>query len=42
MGFFVLFLVQGFFGVLLEALGIFWGFKPPLDHPCHLKSGVPP
>ena len=23
---------------------IFWGFDfcPPFDHPCHLKSGVPP
>ena len=40
--FVVLFLVQGCFGVLLEALGILGGFKPPLDHPCHLKSGVPP
>ena len=29
--FLVLFLVQGCFGVLLEALGIFWGFKPPLE-----------
>ena len=37
-------LVQGFWGVLFEALGISWGvlFLPPFDHPCHLKSGVPP
>ena len=38
------FLVQGFFGVLLEAQEIFFGswLLAPFDHPCHLKSRVPP
>ena len=38
------FLVQGFLAVLLEALRIFLGFEfcPHFDHPCHLKSKVPP
>ena len=30
------FLVQGFFGVLIPPP------HPPFDHPCHLKSGLPP
>ena len=35
-------MVQGFFWVLIETLGIFgrFLFLPPLDHLCHLKSGV--
>ena len=42
-----LILVHNFWGVLFEALGIFffWGggrFLPPLDRSCHLRSGVPP
>ena len=41
-GIFCVIFGPGIFWGLLEALGIFWGFKPPLDHPCHLKSGVPP
>ena len=35
--------VQGFFWVLFEALGIFTPTPPPLlDHPCLFKSGIPP
>ena len=36
-------MLQGFFWVLIETLGIFGGFLflPPFDHLCHLKSGVP-
>ena len=32
------------FFFFFEAQGIFlgFGFCPPFDHPCHLKSGVPP
>ena len=35
---------RDFFGILLEALGIFLGFDflPLFDHPRHLKLGVPP
>ena len=33
---------HGIFVVLNFGPGLFWGFDlPPLDHPCHLKSGVP-
>ena len=36
-------MVQGFFLLLIETLGIFgrFLFLPPFDHLCHLKSGVP-
>ena len=42
-----LILVHNFWGVLFEALGIFFflrggRFLPPLDRSCHLRSGVPP
>ena len=31
------------FFIMFEALGIFWVWLlPPSDHPCHLKSRVPP
>ena len=30
--------MQGFFGLCWKTRG----FCPPFDHPCHLKSGVPP
>ena len=40
---------KGFFGfskLKLLVRGFFWGFVflafPPFEHPCHLKSGVPP
>ena len=34
---------HGIFVMLNFGPGIFWGFDlPPLGHPCHLKSGVPP
>ena len=34
--------VQGFFWVLLEAVGIFLGLLASFHHPRHLKSPVPP
>ena len=46
MGFFggVSFWSRDFLGVLLEPLGIFFGFwfLPPFDHPHYLNSGVCP
>ena len=37
---------KDFFGFEIFDLGIFGGFGfwflPPFDHPCHLKSGLPP
>ena len=34
---------MGFLGGLNFGAGIFWGLIfPPFDHPCHLKSRVPP
>ena len=33
----------GVFWILFKALGIFGvSFLPPFNHPCHLKSRVPP
>ena len=53
LGVFKIFVFMGFFGdkfwsrdfpFFFEAQGNFLGsdFCPPFDHPCHLKSGVPP
>ena len=35
---------HGILGGLIFSPGILLGFLylPPFDHPCHLKSGVPP
>ena len=36
-------MVQGFFWVVGRSRDVFgFPFLSPFDHPCHLKSGVPP
>ena len=43
MGFFDGFWSRDFWGLYLKPKGFFGClFLPPLEYPCHLKSGVPP